>query len=356
MRTMLHRCILLLFLLIVFQWRDGASHHHSKLEMTDTSLSAFSGLVESPYSPTDSRNRTSVIASKLETQIPFSNSEQLTRFDVAKGPRPNHPKKDDSVSKLPVFKENNNTFVTRARLNRIRKMSFPNLISIGEPRRLPAKRDAQVMRFKRSSVDACPVEWANPRDRFAQPRGIKRLQCSDSAGQRLQNLFWGYNPKFGLNWNRPVNKFNFTQSWNASSPSPLYPGQPFVDSLGNLVIRLDSYPDSDRSWSGEFLCLYTCSEDGVDEALLGSSSSSSSFSSSSSSSSSFTRWKRRILWLKVYERDPVAAAASLRTLFLCVGLLAALVIAAAVAQNAEEMKFAIWRCLRADRGPFSYIV
>ena len=144
-------------------------------------------------------------------------------------------------------------------------------------------------------------------------------------------------------------------SWNVSTPPPLDPRRPFIDSLGNLVIRLDSNPDTNpdtnRSWSGEYLCLYTCDEDGVGETFSG-----SVFpSSSSSSSSSSTPWKRRILWLTVYERDPVAAA-DLRTLFFCVGILAAVVIAVAVTHNAEEIKFAIWRCLRADRGPFSYIV
>ena len=143
--------------------------------------------------------------------------------------------------------------------------------------------------------------------------------------------------------------------------------------MGNLVINLisninlNNNMDNDNSelnhiendnyiadnWSGEYFCLYTCNADAWDSDK---DSNNNDKVSNNNNNDNNSRWRRRIIWLTVYEPDPNRFR-NLQVLFWMVGLLGFVTICVGVYMNAEIIKHSIWRCIVTNRldGTFTYI-
>ena len=140
-----------------------------------------------------------------------------------------------------------------------------------------------------------------------------------------------------------------------------------MKNLNNNHINLNNNMDNDNSelnhiendnyiadnWSGEYFCLYTCNADAKDSDK---DSNNNDKVSNNNNNDNNSRWRRRIIWLTVYEPDPNRFR-NLQVLFWMVGLLGFVTICVGVYMNAEIIKHSIWRCIVTNRldGTFTYI-
>ena len=123
--------------------------------------------------------------------------------------------------------------------------------------------------------------------------------------------------------------FSYLFSWTHSGSHRNNP--PFVDAHGDLVIDVDV----STNWTGEYLCLYACGNANVtlkrDRNI-----------SDGNISVDAAGWKRRIIWLTVYERD-ADLSRHLKALFILDGVVAFVCLVCAILINMDEIRFSIWR-------------
>ena len=97
----------------------------------------------------------------------------MNALDAVDAPRSNHSASnvDDADSKLFGLGNSNFTVITITRQSG-EKDARASLSKRSTMVALPERAvEKETLRSERSLVDACPVEWTNPKDHFAQPRG-----------------------------------------------------------------------------------------------------------------------------------------------------------------------------------------
>ena len=179
------RYSLILFFFTLLFSHDGATEDQNSFSIAEPFSSASSSssgdvtfratLLKNPgslvpVSSTDVKERDSDVFRR--------NQVAMDALNAADAPRSNHPASNvdsnhDADSKLFGLGKSNLTAITMTPQNG-EKVARASLSKRSPKVALPVlavEKDAKTLRSELSTIDACPAEWTNPRDHFAQPRG-----------------------------------------------------------------------------------------------------------------------------------------------------------------------------------------